>query len=253
MKRFLSILLVLICLLTIMPTAAIQSSAKTNYNKVYYSYIKKNLKVLNQSKFKAGKTARGVVSAVIKDLDGDKIPELVTFSVVADKEEKSLNALKIYLYKYTKGKVKLCSKSKSIPLYSAGSYEATVCCVIKGKKIKIFEAAEGYGGSVCWTRGMSFVVKNNKLKRTKCFKSYAFYRYDQFEYVEEVSGKKYSSYDALENAEKKAGLDSSCHCYSCTDYKSGKGGHVFRLVNSNDICPNEVKDNTKLRSKLKSY
>lgn len=238
-----------------------------DYEKIYYQYIKDNLDIIDYDKFPDDENNTGVFSALIEDFDNDNIKEMVTFSY----EKENGGSVVLNLYKYVDSKVKLCDTSKeTIYASGGGNFSNNMCGIIENKIIKIQYDNYGFGGSSHGMAFMSYKIENNRLVLINNYSLSEFYRYDQYEYKETVSGKSFSNENNFINAVKSANYDVKAHLHvgytdskfnpETDDYKNNdlfKGNHIFTLVNSDSMIKageyGFINDNTTLKNFFEKY
>lgn len=232
------------------------------YEKVYYQYIKNNLAIIDYDTI-PNDSNTGVFSALIEDFDDDNIKEMVIFSY----ENVNGGSVVLQLYKYMNDTVKLYDTSETIYASGGGNFSNNMCGTIENKVIKIQYDNYGFGGSSHGMTYMSYKIENNRFVMINNYSLSEFYKYDQYDYKETVSGKSFLNENDFIDAVKSAKYDVKSHLHvgysdskfnpETDDYKNNdlfKGNHIFTLVNSNSMIKSGeygfIYDNTDLKNQL---
>ncbi len=219
---------------------------ETSETELFNKYIKENLTLCQAFPSDDIEKEKGVFSALIKDFDNNGKKEMVTFSIAHNAADQAQIVLNLYTIK--DNTVMLSDTSEEIFASGAGNFQGIACGFLENNEIKIQRENWNYGGSSHSNNYITFRVNGDKLVLVNDYSLYEFYRYDTYEYKENVSGKIFSTSEEYYSAVKKAGYDSDAHNHvgyegsefdvKTDDYKTAecfKGNHIFTLCGSQEM------------------
>lgn len=215
---------------------------------LYYEYVEKNCKLL--CVYGGENVSSAIFSAVISDLDGDSMKEMVAF------EWEETEGVVLNLYEIVDNKVVLSDSSEVIKVSGAGNFECRMCGVLEGTSIKIQKTSMSSGGSCCNEEFFAFEVNGGQLVLKENYSSYENAGANNiFKYEELVSGKTFDTYEDLINAVENVGYDVEEHYHTGFVYGQDAentdffdGNHIFGIVNLRDGVYDDtyISDNTDL-------
>lgn len=231
---------------------------------LYYDYIENNLDVIDSTDFpKEDNKKQGVFSALIDDFNNDGDKEMITASIVIHASRQEYVVFD--LYEIENGKVVKCDKTKEFFASGAGNFSNEFCATYENKKLKLQYVCWSYGGSSHSEEYATISIKNNQFDFVNDYSINEFYRTNQYEYQEVISGEEFSSISNIREAIGKSDYTNHQHVtnssstfdFEKNDYDTNetfKGKHIFTLVNSNALITDGLygflHDNTDLVKKI---
>lgn len=231
-----------------------------------YRYVRENLVHSTSTWLYPANPEEGVFSAIVKDYDGDKSNEMITFSL--KKDNNGYWTIALDSYKVNEEKVVHESQGEAISISGAGNYQLELCTVTDGNKIRLMKEGLNGGGSTYICQFVTYEVQNGSLVKVDEYFLSEYYRYESYQYEETVSGETYASADEFFEAVADAGFEIDSHNHisgdspeydihgdvDVYDAECFKGDHVFSLLDSSYLLGEErlgyLHDNTEFSVNL---